>query len=186
MDEGGICTNDRMSKHVGRMQFYADAGKKGAEKRWNNRGAIGEGITPANGGGNADKIREDKRREENTITTHTHNASAKAHDYPSSIEEVYTEADMAGLTREVADVYFDKRKATGFCVQRGEKMIFIQDWRADFRHTARYIQADLRKLSQTESGKPRRFMTKQDEIDEKNRIFMENIRKQKEQQEQNA
>ena len=120
------------------------------------------------------------------IPTHTHNAGAKAHDYPSSIEEVYTEADMAGLTREVADVYFDKRKATGFCVQRGEKMIMIQDWRADFRHTARYIQADLRKLSQTESGKPRRFMTKQDEIDEKNRIFMENIRKQKEQQEPNA
>lgn len=65
VDDDGLVRNDRVVKHLESMKTFKEAGKKGAKKRWNkrsnrgaNRGAI-EGV-------NADKIRLDKIRLDNT------------------------------------------------------------------------------------------------------------------------
>ena len=63
-DEDGLIKSGRVVTHLEKMNTYKQAGKKGAKKRWNkksdeggNRGAISDP--------NADKIREDKNREDN-------------------------------------------------------------------------------------------------------------------------
>ena len=63
-DEDGLIKSGRVVTHLEKMNTYKQAGKKGAKKRWNKqsgRGANGK----ANNTPNADKIREDKRREDN-------------------------------------------------------------------------------------------------------------------------
>ncbi len=62
-DEEGLVKNKRVIEHLEHMNTLKEAGKKGAQKRWNkqkDRGANGE----ANNNPNADKIRLDKIREE--------------------------------------------------------------------------------------------------------------------------
>ncbi len=62
-DEDGMITNKRVQEHVAKMEAYSEAGKKGAKKRWNKQSDRGANRG-ANAGVYADKIREDKNREE--------------------------------------------------------------------------------------------------------------------------
>lgn len=79
-DEEGLIKNKRVIEHLEHMNTLKEAGKKGAQKRWNkqkNRGANGV----ANDSPNADKIREDKIKEDNTTSL---SVSTNVHDVPNA------------------------------------------------------------------------------------------------------
>ena len=89
-DDDGLIRNKRVVEHLDHMNTLKEAGKKGANKRWKqhkNRGANGG----ANATPNAEKIREDKKREE----------------YIPSLSEVKEYFKQNGYDPKVAEKAFD-------------------------------------------------------------------------------
>ncbi len=159
-DGDGMVQNRRMDEHLEEMKGYKDSGKKGAEIRWKNRGANKGANTPPIGEGNADKNREEKRREENTTHTNPAPASsweANGYDKPASLEQVIEVANMSGFEAAVAERYWNKRESTDWMKASGNQQVPIRNWRADFALIASYLASDIAK--EKDRASPSRSVT---------------------------
>jgi len=90
-DEEGMVRNQRATEHVGKMQSFKEAGKKGAEKRWSNKTDRGAN-SGTNGTPNTDKTRLDKKREDNNNVIHV---AGSAFDGEAKIKDVFSKADLS-------------------------------------------------------------------------------------------
>lgn len=98
-DEDELIRNKRVTSHLKRMNTFKEAGKKGAEKRWSkqsDRGANGK----ANAGAYADKIREDKIKEDNKESVSTNGT-----DLPQVAEFEQEATDIANYLLEAIKEY---------------------------------------------------------------------------------
>jgi hypothetical protein len=102
----------RLLMHLDLRNSLSENGKKGAEKRWENRGAIGE----ANGGANAKerKGKEIKGKESKDSNASLLNSNLFRQPKVPNLEEVQMNFVSSGGTKQMAEAFFNKHEATGW------------------------------------------------------------------------
>lgn len=131
-DDDGLLRNERITKHVKKMQSFREAGRKGAKKRWSGESDRG-GIAPLKTGNKdpntrayADKSRVDKSRKENK----------------SLLSDLTADGfDVSGTVDEKINwttVRFYQRAKVGRKHYKIIKNATLQDWREPIRlmHTS--------------------------------------------------
>jgi hypothetical protein len=102
-DEDGMIRNERATQHVEKLNSFREAGKKGAKKRWSNdsdRGANKGANGKPNTTPNADKIREDKIKQDNIKSVSTNGT-----DFPDSCEFLDEAKEIANYLLDAIILY---------------------------------------------------------------------------------
>lgn len=102
----------RLLQHLELRNELSENGKKGALKRWKNRGAIGD----ANGVANAkeSKVKEIKGKEIKESNNALLNSNLFRQPTIPSLEEVQMFFVNSGGTKEMATIFFEKNSAVGW------------------------------------------------------------------------
>lgn len=102
----------RLLEHLELRNGYSENGKKGALKRWENRGAIGDANGVANAKERKGKERKEKESKENNVSLLNSNLFRQPK--VPNLEEVQMNFISCGGNKKMAEAFYNKHEATGW------------------------------------------------------------------------